>query len=128
MPLFNITWEHGNTREVKEAIRKDISQDMGELAGIAPGFIAVLFTDLPAGNMSSHGSFTEVYISQGRPSQFKDAVVKLITDAIMKHTGWPEEKIHVIIHDFRKGSIAVGGRIVNRSGPAAEEVMKEELR
>lgn len=126
MPLFNITWEGGNTREVKEAIRNDISRDMGRLAGINPGFIAVLFTDLPIGNMSMHGSFTEVYISEGRPPEFKNAVVELITNAITKHTGWEKEKVNEMIHDFRKGSIAVGGRIVNRSGPAAEAVIEEK--
>ena len=126
MPLFNITWNAGQPQEVKERIRKNISENMGRLAGIDPSFIAVIYTDLKGNNAGLQGAFSEVYISEGRPDTFKDSVVTLVTDAICKYTGWNRDKVVVIIHDFRKGSIAVNGKIVNRFGPAADTVIHEK--
>lgn len=126
MPLFHIMWNPGQSRETKERIRTEIGQSMGRLAGIDPSFIAVLFADLKRGDMGAHGALTEVFISEGRPDSFKDQVVALATDAICGHTGWAREEIGVIIHDLRKGSIAVNGKIVNRAGPAADAVIKEK--
>lgn len=127
MPLFCIEWEAGASREAKAAVRRNIATEMGALAGIDPSFIAVLFRELPKGDMSAlHGSFTQVYISEGRTDAFKDRVAALVTDAICGATGWPADKVNVIIHDLLRGSVAVNGLVANRAGPAANAVSSRE--
>ena len=126
MPLFHITWAAGRPRKIKEQVREDISRNMGELAGIAPGFIAVLFMDLGESDIVNHNALAEVYISEGRTDIFKDNVAALVTNAVCRYTGWAGSTVSVIIHDLRKGSVAVGGKIVNRFGTAVEAVIGEK--
>lgn len=129
MPLLNITMERSCSVVIKDKIRRDLCADMAELVGVDPSFIAVLFRELPGEGMDGHGSFTEVYISEGRPPEFKDRLAAFVADDICRYTGWPREKANVIIHDIRRGSVAVSGHIVNRMGTAADTVLREwELR
>lgn len=125
MPLLDVTLAAGLMPETKEALRAALCGDMAALIGIDTKFIAVLFKELPPGDMCAQGSFTEVYLSVGRPLAFKEALVKFIADDIHRVTGWPADKANVLIHDLRHGSVAVGGKILNRSGTAAEAVMKD---
>ena len=124
MPLLDVTLAACLMPETKEALRAALCGDMAALIGIDTKFIAVLFKELPPSDMSAQGSFTEVYLSVGRPLAFK-ALVKFIADDIHRVTGWPADKANVLIHDLRHGSVAAGGKILNRSGTAAEAVMKD---
>lgn len=125
MPLLDVTLAAGLHPETKEELRAALCGDMAALIGIDPKFIAVLFKELPPGDMSVQGSFTEVYLSVGRPLAFKEALVKFVADDIHRVTGWSADKANVLIHDLQHGSVAAGGRILNRSGTAAEAVMKD---
>ncbi len=125
MPLLNVTLERGLSAETKGKIRRDLCADMAELVGVDPSFIAVLFQELSEGGLDGHGSFTEVYISEGRSSEFKDRLAAFIAGDICCHTGWALDKANVIIHDIRNGGVAVSGHIVNRTGTAASTVLKE---
>ena len=99
---------------------------MGALIGIDPKFIAVMFRELPGNDMCDQGSFTEVFLSEGRPAAFKDALAKFVAEDICLCTGWTSDKANILVHDLRHGSVAAGGRILNRSGTAAEAVMKSD--
>ena len=125
MPLLDVTLAAGLTREAKEALRAALCGDMAALIGIDTKFIAVLFSELPPGDMSAQGSFTEVYLSVGRPLAFKEPLVKFVADDIHRITGWPADKANVLLHDLRRGNVAAGGKILNRSGTAAEAAMKD---
>lgn len=125
MPLLDVTLAAGLRPETKEELRAALCGDMAALIGIDPRFIAVLFKELPPGDMSEQGSFTEVYLSVGRPLAFKETLVKFVAEDINRVTGWPACKANVLIHDLQHGSVAAGGKILNRSGTAAEAAMKD---
>lgn len=125
MPLLDVTLAAELLPETKEKLRAALCGDMAALIGVDPKFVAVLFKELPPGDMSTQGLFTEIYLSVGRPIAFKEALVKFVADDIHRITGWPACKANVLIHDLRHGSVAAGGRILNRSGTAAEAVMKD---
>lgn len=46
---------------------------------------------------------------EGRTQEQKDALVKDVTDAIVKNTGANKENVHIVISDMSKGNYAVGG-------------------
>ncbi len=125
MPLFSITWAGAPNAAAREGIRADIKRDMAALSGIGQEFIAVLFKDLPGADTGDRRAFTELYISEGRPDAFKDSVAELIQNAFHSHTDLKGNEVCVMIHDIWKGSVAVDGKIVNRTGTAAETVMRE---
>lgn len=128
MPLFSITWADTPNVAAREKIRADIRRDMAALTGVGQEFIAVLFKALPGTDAGGSRAFTEVYISEGRPDAFKDSVARLVKNAFCAHTGLEGDEVCVIIHDIWKGSVAAGGRIVNRTGTAAETVIRERSR
>lgn len=89
MPLLDVTLAAGLRPETKEELRAALCGDMAALIGIDPRFIAVLFKELPPGDMSEQGSFTEVYLSVGRPLAFKEALVKFVAEDINRVTAGP---------------------------------------
>lgn len=124
MSLFICKWKKEFGREVKENIRRDICNGFAELTGVEARFFAVCFEDYDEGDFSDQGIgvFVLLYQTEGRSDEFKDRAVTIITEAFCKYTGWGPERVSIMIQDIRKGSVAVNGRIVNRTGPAAEVV------
>ena len=125
MPLMEVTLERGLSGETKAALRRDLCRDMAELVGLDPSFIGVLFKELPEGGTHGHGSFTEVYLSEGRDLEFKGRLMRFVCEDICRHTALDGGQVSVIIHDIRRGSVAVSGHVVNRGGTAAETVIRE---
>lgn len=134
MSLFIINCAKGWSLETKEKIRTDIAKNMGELNHISEKFMAVLFNELEPQNMSpDHGCFVLVYQSEGKPDEFKDQMVKIITDAVTSYTEYDDGKVAIMINDVLKGNMAVKGKIVNREGAVAQllnegKVSLEELK
>ena len=56
--------------------------------------------------------FVHVELVEGRTAEQKAGLVKDITEAVVKNTGAPAEKIHVIIEEMKKGDYAVGGKLL----------------
>lgn len=50
-----------------------------------------------------------IELIEGRTQEQKDAMVRDVTDAIVKNTGAQKENVHIIISDMVKGNYAVGG-------------------
>ncbi len=50
-----------------------------------------------------------IELIEGRTQEQKDAMVRDVTDAIVKNTGAQKENVHIIISDMTKGNYAVGG-------------------
>lgn len=127
MSLFVCKWKKEFGPEVKDAIRKDISEGMGKLTGIEPRFFAVCFEDYAPGDFSDQGIgvFVLVCQTEGRDDTFKDSLVHIVTDAFCSHTKWGAERVSIMIHDILKGSMAAGGKIVNRGGPVADAIQSE---
>ena len=71
--------------------------------------------------------FVLVSQTEGRSDEFKDAEVKLITDAFCKYTGWDDSRVSIMILDILRGSMATKGIIVNRNGAAAEAIKSKEI-
>lgn len=125
MPLIDITMNDTLSQQEKGNLRYALCRDMAALVGVDPKFIAVLFRELPEADLGPNGSFTEVYLSEGRPDDFKEKLAKFVAEDISGCTGWPSDRANVIIHDLRHGSVAAGGKILNRMSTAAEAVIKK---
>ena len=125
MSLFICKWKKEFGPEVKAAIRKDICEGMGQLAGIPAHFFAVCFEDYEAEDFSDQGIgvFVLAYQTEGREDAFKDQLVALVTDAFCKHTGWPAARVSIMIHDIQKGSMGHKGVVVNRGGAVANSIL-----
>uniref|UniRef100_UPI003FEDB998 hypothetical protein n=1 Tax=Candidatus Limivicinus sp. TaxID=3030905 RepID=UPI003FEDB998 len=65
--------------------------------------------------------------TEGRDDAFKDAEVKLVTDAFCKYTGWDSSRVSIMILDILRGSMGTNGIIVNRNGAAAEAIKSKEI-
>lgn len=130
MSLFICKWKKEFGPEVKEAIRKDITEGFSALTGIGPEYFAVCFEDYPEGNFPEMniGVFVLVHQTEGRDDAFKDKEVSIITDAFCRHTGWAPSRVSIMIHDILRGSMGVNGVIVNRSGAAAEAIKANTLK
>lgn len=50
-----------------------------------------------------------IELLEGRTQEQKNAMVKDVTEAIVKNTGATKENVHIIISDMAKGNYAVGG-------------------
>ncbi|MGY3765264.1 2-hydroxymuconate tautomerase [Vagococcus vulneris] len=50
-----------------------------------------------------------IELLEGRTQDQKDAMVKDVTEAIVKNTGAQTENVHIIVSDMKKGNYAVGG-------------------
>lgn len=51
-----------------------------------------------------------VELLEGRTQEQKNAMVKEVTEAIVRTTGAKQEAVHIIIRDMAKGDYAVGGK------------------
>lgn len=51
-----------------------------------------------------------IELLEGRTQEQKNAMVKEVTEAIVKTTGAKEEAVHIVITDMEKGNYAVGGK------------------
>ena len=51
-----------------------------------------------------------IELLEGRTQEQKNAMVKEVTEAIIKTTGAKEEAVHIVITDMEKGNYAVGGK------------------
>lgn len=47
--------------------------------------------------------YIHIELLEGRTLEQKKALVKDITDAVVKNTGAPKEAVHIIIRDLKKG-------------------------
>ena len=52
-----------------------------------------------------------IELIEGRTAEQKEALVKDVTEAIVKNTGAQTENVHIIISDMPKGNYAVGGKM-----------------
>lgn len=50
-----------------------------------------------------------IELLEGRTQEQKDAMVRDVTEAIVKNTGAQTENVHIVISDMAKGNYAVGG-------------------
>lgn len=130
MSLLICKWKKEFGPEVKEAIRKEITEGFGALTGIAPEYFAVCFEDYPEGDFPEMniGVFVLVHQTEGRDEGFKDEEVRMITEAFCRHTGWEPARVSIMIHDILKGSMGVNGVIVNREAAAAEVIKADTLK
>ncbi|MBO0476307.1 4-oxalocrotonate tautomerase [Vagococcus sp. DIV0080] len=51
-----------------------------------------------------------IELLEGRTQEQKNALVREVTDAIVRTTGAKEEAVHIVIQDMEKGNYAVGGK------------------
>ena len=118
MSLFVCKWKKEFGPEVKENIRRDICNGFSKLTGVDAKYFAVIFEDYAEGDFPEHNIGVFVLISQteGRDDAFKDAEVKLVTDAFCKYTGWDSSRVSIMILDILRGSMGTKGIIVNRNG------------
>lgn len=129
MSLFVCKWKKEFGSEVKENIRRDICDSFSKLTGVDAKYFAVIFEDYAEGDFPEHNIGVFVLISQteGRDDAFKDAEVKLVTDAFCKYTGWDSSRVSIMILDILRGSMGTKGIIVNRNGAAAEAIKSKEI-
>ena len=52
-----------------------------------------------------------IELLEGRTAEQKEALVKDVTEAIVKNTGAQIENVHIVISDMKKGDYAVGGKM-----------------
>ncbi|MGX4686382.1 2-hydroxymuconate tautomerase [Vagococcus sp. JNUCC 83] len=52
-----------------------------------------------------------IELLEGRTAEQKEALVKDVTEAIVKNTGAQTENVHIVISDMKKGDYAVGGKM-----------------
>lgn len=50
-----------------------------------------------------------IELVEGRTQEQKNAMVKDVTEAIVKNTGARKEAVHIVITDMEKGNYAVAG-------------------
>ena len=55
MPVINITWKEGRSREQKEAVAKDFTKSLIDKANAREEDIVIIFNPLEASNLA-HGS------------------------------------------------------------------------
>lgn len=129
MSLFVCKWKKEFGPEVKENIRRDIRDGFSKLTGVDAKYFAVIFEDYAEDDFPEHNIGVFVLISQteGRDDAFKDAEVKLVTDAFCKYTGWDPSRVSIMILDILRGSMGTKGIIVNRNGAAAEAIKSKEI-
>ena len=54
--------------------------------------------------------FVHIELLEGRSAEQKAALVKEITESVVKHTGAPADAVYVIIQELKKGEqLAQGG-------------------
>lgn len=51
-----------------------------------------------------------IELLEGRTQEQKNAMVKEVTEAIVRTTGANKEAVHIVINDMEKGNYAVGGK------------------
>ena len=52
-----------------------------------------------------------IELLEGRTAKQKEALVKDVTEAIVKNTEAKTENVHIVISDMKKGDYAVGGKM-----------------
>lgn len=56
--------------------------------------------------------FVHVELVEGRTAEQKAGLVKDITEAVVKNTEVPADRVHVIIEEMKKTDYAVGGKLL----------------
>ena len=126
MPLFEVRVAATLPDRMRDRLRHVLAREMSALMGVESRFVAVIFRRFDESETLSALPCAVVYLSAGRPADFRRAVLRFTADALCTCTGCAPKQATVIIQELRLGSVAVGGRIVNRNGPAAEAVIRAE--
>ncbi len=123
MPCIYVNWKKGKTPEQKQEIRTRIANEVSETIGVGPNLVSIFFHDMPEEDVPYYANLIWVYWTVGRSDEDKDTLVRIITDAIHDVTGDPVEIISIMIFDLPQGNLAGSGRILNRGGSVADQLM-----
>ncbi len=126
MSLIMIRWQEGVPDDAKIKIREEICQNVGKDLGAAPEYIAVVFDDHPPVDVTHHGAFVLMYLTEGRSEKCKDDLVTHITEGICRYSRYTPDKVNIMMVDIQKGSMATNGKIVNRQGAYADILNAEK--
>lgn len=125
MPVYTCTTAAGTlTATAKRTLAREITRVHAEINHVPPGYVNVVFSDLPRDDVYVGGEpGTPLLITgwarRGHPQQETTRLALAVSDAASRASGVPQDRVLVVIQDSPARSAVEAGRVLPEPGEEA---------
>ena len=122
MPMMKAHIQQGFTQEQKRAALSAYSHAIQTAVTTPLSTVRVMLEELPPGHSCAAGeidaelTIIQVFMMEGRTEEQRARLIAALTDATVQSFGVTGQSVRVLLHDFPKMNVGIGGHSAKALG------------